>query len=135
MFQLSTLIPLLAAPVGAAAEGTKASNPTMSMIMSIAPFAVLLVVFYFFIIRPQNKKQKETKKMLSSLKKGDKVITIGGVHGVVSSVKETTVIVKVDDNCKLEFLRSAISTVSSRDDAAAEKSDTEDKAATESDKK
>ncbi len=49
--------------------------------------------------------------MLNALKKGDKVITIGGIHGTVSSVKDNTVIVKVDENCKLEFNRSAISSV------------------------
>lgn len=49
--------------------------------------------------------------MLNALKKGDKVITIGGIHGTISSVKDKTVIVKVDDNCKLEFNRSAISSV------------------------
>ena len=72
---------------------------------------VLVGVFYFLVIRPQSKKQKETEKMLKALKKGDSVVTIGGIHGVVSSTKEKTVIVKVDDNCKLEFLRSAIATV------------------------
>ncbi len=49
--------------------------------------------------------------MLKALKKGDKVITIGGIHGTISSVKENTVIVKVDDDCKIEFNRSAISSV------------------------
>ena len=49
--------------------------------------------------------------MLSALKKGDKIVTIGGIHGVISSVKEQTVIVKVDDSCKIEFNRSAIATV------------------------
>ena len=76
---------------------------------TILPFLLIIVIFYFFLIRPQNKKQKETEKMLNSLKKGDKVITIGGIHGVVSSVKEHTVIVKVDENTKIEFNRSAIS--------------------------
>ena len=55
--------------------------------------------------------QKETQKMLDALKKGDKIITIGGIHGTISSVHENTVIVKVDDNCKIEFNRSAISSV------------------------
>jgi preprotein translocase subunit YajC len=105
--------------------------------MSIAPFAVLLVVFYFFIIRPQNKKQKATQNMLKTLKKGDKIVTIGGVHGSIASVKETTVIVKVDDNCKMEFLRSAIATVVSREDEAKETPapDATDKSASASDKK
>lgn len=79
--------------------------------MSILPFVLIIGIFYFFIIRPQNKKQKETQKMLDALKKGDKVVTIGGIHGVISSVKEKTVVVKVDDNAKIEFNRSAISTI------------------------
>lgn len=82
-----------------------------SLLMGILPIALIFVIFYFFMIRPQNKKQKETEKMIAALKKGDKVITIGGIHGTVSSTKEKTVIVKVDDNSKIEFLRSAISNV------------------------
>ncbi len=82
-----------------------------SMLMTVLPFILIIAIFYFFIIRPQNKKQKETEKMINALKKGDKVVTIGGIHGVVSSTKEKTVIVKVDDNTKLEFNRSAIATV------------------------
>ena len=82
-----------------------------SMLMSVLPFGLIILIFYFFIIRPQNKKQKETEKMLSALKKGDKVVTVGGIHGVISSTKEKTVIVKVDDNAKIEFSRNAIATV------------------------
>lgn len=82
-----------------------------SMLMSVLPFGLIILIFYFFIIRPQNKKQKETEKMLSALKKGDKVVTVGGIHGVISSTKEKTVIVKVDDNAKIEFSRNAITSV------------------------
>jgi len=82
-----------------------------SLLMTVLPLALIFVIFYFFMIRPQNKKQKETEKMIAALKKGDKVITIGGIHGTISSTKEKTVIVKVDDTTKIEFLRSAISTV------------------------
>ena len=82
-----------------------------SMMASLMPIFLIFVVFYLFIIRPQNKKQKETERMISSLKKGDKVMTIGGIYGVVSSAKDKTVIVKVDDNCKIEFSKSAISSV------------------------
>jgi preprotein translocase subunit YajC len=71
----------------------------------------VFVVFYFLIIRPQNKKQKEAKKMIDAVKKGDKVVTIGGVHGTIHSVKEGTVVVKVDDDCRIEFSKSAIATV------------------------
>lgn len=82
-----------------------------SMMASLMPIFLIFVVFYLFIIRPQNKKQKETERMISSLKKGDKVMTIGGIYGVISSAKDKTVIVKVDDNCKIEFSKSAISSV------------------------
>lgn len=96
------------------ASGTapSASGP-MGILTSVVPFIAIIAIFYFFLIRPQNKKQKETEKMLSALKKGDKVVTIGGIHGIISSVKEKTVIVKIDDNCKVEFNRSAISGVES----------------------
>lgn len=82
-----------------------------SMLMSVLPFGLIILIFYFFIIRPQNKKQKETEKMLAALKKGDKIVTVGGIHGVISSTKEKTVIVKVDDNTKIEFSRAVIATV------------------------
>ena len=100
-----SFIPFL--QVGGAASASSSS----SLVGSLLPFLLVIVIFYLFLIRPQNKKQKETQKMLDALKKGDKVITIGGIHGTVSSVKENTVIVKVDDDCKLEFNRTAISTV------------------------
>lgn len=80
-------------------------------LMSVVPFVLIIAIFYFFIIRPQNKKQKETQKMIDALKKGDKVVTIGGIHGVVSSTKEKTVILKVDDNVKIEVNRSAVAGV------------------------
>ena len=83
------------------------------------PMILIIVIFYFFLIRPQNKKQKDTEKMLNALKKGDKVITIGGIHGVISSVKEKTVIIKVDENTKLEFNRSAVSSVELSDEEKA----------------
>ena len=91
--------------------GAASASTSGSLIGSLLPFLLIIVIFYLFLIRPQNKKQKETQKMLDALKKGDKVITIGGIHGTVSSVKENTVIVKVDDDCKLEFNRTAISSV------------------------
>jgi preprotein translocase subunit YajC len=85
-----------------------------STLMSFLPLVAIIGIFYFLILRPQNKKQKETQKMLSTLKKGDRVITIGGIHGVIQSVKESTVIVKIDENTKVEFNRGAISSVSSQ---------------------
>lgn len=77
------------------------------------PLILIVLIMYVFMIRPQNKKQKELQKMLDALQKGDKVVTIGGIHGTISSVKKEsgTVIVKVDDNAKIEFNRSAIASV------------------------
>ena len=96
---------------------------TGSLLISMLPILLIFVIFYFFIIRPQNKKQKETDRMIAALKKGDKVVTIGGIHGTVVQTKEKTVIVKVDDNAKLEFLRSAIATVVVQGSEKAEKKD------------
>ena len=103
----------------------------MMLLMIVAMF----VIMYFFMIRPQNKKQKEMEKMLSALKKGDKVVTIGGIHGVVSSVKENTIIVKVDDDCKIEFNRSAISSVIDPEAEAKAKAEKEAKEAAIAEKK
>jgi len=86
-------------------------GPPRSLISTFIPFGLVILIFYFLIIRPQNKKQKETQKMLSALKKGDRVVTVGGVHGTIQSVKESTVILKVDESTKMEFSRSAISSV------------------------
>jgi preprotein translocase, YajC subunit len=90
----------------------------MQMISTLVTFGLIFVIMYFLIIRPQNKKQKETQKMIEAVKKGDKVVTIGGVHGVVSSVKEGVVVVKVDDDCKIEFSKSAIAAVTAKSEAA-----------------
>jgi len=98
------ILPLL----NGATEGAQGGG---SLLGTFLPFVFIIAIFYFLIIRPQNKKRKETEKMLSALKKGDKVVTIGGLHGTIQSVKETTVIIKADDNVKLEFLRSAVSNV------------------------
>ncbi len=92
----------------AAVDATQAGGGSLTMLL---PLLLIVLIMYFFMIRPQNKKQKELDKMLAALKKGDKVVTIGGIHGTISSVKEKTVVVKVDDNCKLEFNRTAIATV------------------------
>jgi preprotein translocase subunit YajC len=119
MSLFASLLPLLQAAPTVEKAASAASNP-LGILWQIGPIVLLIGVFYFLVIRPQSKKQKETKKMLESLKKGDKVITIGGIHGTVSSVKENSVIVKVDDDCKLEFLRSAISTVVSREDSSSD---------------
>lgn len=95
------------------------------------PLLLIILIMYIFMIRPQNKKQKEMQKMIAALKKGDKVVTIGGIHGTISQAKDKTVIVKVDDGTKIEFNRTAIASVfveKSNADAPAEKTEkTEEK--------
>ena len=103
------------------AGSAASASTTASFLSTIVPFLLIILIFYFFLIRPQNKKQKETEKMIAALKKGDKVVTIGGIHGVVSSTKEKTVNVKVDDNAKLEFSRSAIAAVETDKPAESDK--------------
>ena len=68
----------------------------------------MFVLFYFLLIRPQQKKQKAVQKMQNELKKGDKVVTIGGLHGIVDSVDEVKVIIKCGDGSRLTFERNAI---------------------------
>ncbi|NLM01581.1 MAG: preprotein translocase subunit YajC [Treponema sp.] len=100
------------------AGGAAGNGSLLSMLL---PFALIFIVMYFLIIRPNNKRQKETQRMLDAMKKGDKVVTIGGIHGTIHQTKEKTVIVKVDDNTKIEFLRSAISSVNPNETKPAEK--------------
>jgi preprotein translocase subunit YajC len=92
--------------------------PQGNMFMTIGMFAAVFAIFYFMIIRPQNKKQKALQKMLSEIKKGDRVITIGGIYGMVHAVKERSVVLKVDDAARLEFSKSAIATVLDKTEAA-----------------
>ena len=72
---------------------------------------LLVVVFYFFLIRPQQKQRKEHTNMISSLKKGDKVITIGGLHGAIADLNEDCVTLKVNDGTRLVFDRSSVRNV------------------------
>lgn len=88
-------------------NGTNGGSLTGSLVM----IGLMIVIFYFFLIRPQKKQEKETKRMIDALKKGDKIVTIGGIYGTVFSVKDSTVVVKVDDSTKIEFTKTAISRV------------------------
>ena len=75
---------------------------------SFLPLVLIIVVFYFFFIRPQMKRSKDQKKFRETLEKGQKVVTIGGIHGRIVEIQETTVSVEVDNNVKLRVEKSAI---------------------------
>ena len=79
--------------------------------MFFITLGLVFLIFYFLLIRPQRKEQKEREALIATVKKGDKIITIGGLHGMVTLTKERTVVMKVDENCKIEISRSAIATV------------------------
>ena len=97
-----------------AAPGAPEQPPVLFQFL---PLIIIAVLFYFLLIRPQQKKQKEHQQLVASVKTGDKVITAGGIHGIVANVKETTFLVKVADNVKIEFDKSAITSVGKADAA------------------
>ncbi|MBN2984821.1 MULTISPECIES: preprotein translocase subunit YajC [Cohnella] len=90
------------------------------LLMTLLPFVLMFVIFYFLLIRPQQKKTKERNNMLRALKKGDKVTTIGGLHGSIQEITDDKVVLKVNDVTKLTFDRSAINNVTARADTPAE---------------
>jgi preprotein translocase subunit YajC len=77
----------------------------------LVPMLLIFVMMYFVMIRPQKKRQMEQQRLVNALKTGDRVVTNAGIHGLISNVKETTVIVKVADNVKIEMEKSAVTTV------------------------
>ena len=87
------------------------SSDPMGGLMGMAPFLLIIVVFYFFILRPQQKRQKERQKLLESVKKGDKIITAGGVHGTIEGIEDKTILVKVAENVKVKMEKSSIATI------------------------
>lgn len=91
----------------------------MSGAASILPFILMFAVFYFLLIRPQQRKSKTRNAMLSQLKKGDKIVTIGGMHGTIMEISDDIVVLRVNDATKITFDRSAINNVTSSTTAAA----------------
>ena len=86
----------------------QASSGGLGSYGSLVPMVLIIVVFYFFMIRPQVKKQKDQKKYVEELKKGDKVVTTAGIHGRIIDLNDTTFLVEVE-NGKIRFDKSAVS--------------------------
>jgi preprotein translocase subunit YajC len=80
------------------------ANPLMTFL----PLILIVVIFYFFMIRPQVKRQKETRKFRENLKKGDKVVTTGGIYGKITELKETSVILQIDNEVHIKVDKNAI---------------------------
>ena len=104
---MNSVQPFFALMPGAAAGGGEGPSP-FSMLL---PILGMLLIFYFLMIRPQQKRQKEVQKMISGVKKGDRVLTASGLYGTVAGVKDDVLVLQIADNVKVEMIKSAITGV------------------------
>lgn len=88
-----------------------ATGGAAALIANLFPVFAVILIFYFMVIRPGNQQRKRLREMLDALKKGDRVITNGGIHGVIQSVDDDTVQLKIADNVKIKLSRSAIASM------------------------
>ena len=101
---LNILLMMQNGSAGVAADGAQAGNQWSFWIMMI----LIFVVFYFFMIRPQTKKQKELQKQREEMKKGDKVVTAGGIYGEIKEVKETYFLITVDKDVTIRVDKNSV---------------------------
>ncbi len=100
---------------GGGGTGAGASSTT-STILSLAPFALIFVIFYFLVILPQQKRTKQQKALLEALKKGDKVVTASGIWGTISNLGKDTVTLQIADTAKIRIQRDQIARLRGGDD-------------------
>ena len=86
-------------------------DPRAGLLQMVGMFAILGVMFYFLLIRPQQKQRKEQENLLKNVKTGDKILMSNGMYGIVTNVKEKTLMVKIAENVKVEVLKSAVGSV------------------------
>jgi preprotein translocase subunit YajC len=92
----------------AAGRAAGSANPTMSMLIQLGYFVPIILIFYLLLIRPQQQQAKKTKQMLAAIKRGDRVVTSGGVLGTVVGLEDQKVTLHVADKVEMEFIKSAI---------------------------
>lgn len=109
LINLASTLPLAQAPAGAATQGGLLGNPLVFMVL-------MMVMMYFLLIRPQRKRQLEHEKLIKSIAVGDHVVMGGGEHGIVTSLHERTVKIKIADNVKVEYERAAVASVTKKSD-------------------
>lgn len=97
------------------AEATPKQGPQSIIGHPMFMMVVMVILFYFLLIRPQQRQRKEQAARVAALKTGDKVITTAGLHGIVHSVKDTTVVIKVAEGTNLEFDKASVATVAKKD--------------------
>ena len=109
----------VALTLAAQAEASKDAAPQGGLQQMLLMFGIIFVIFYLLILRPQKRQQKQQEAVRNAIKRGDRVVSIGGIHGTVAAVDTTnnTIAVEVDKNVKLVFSKAAISTVVTREDA------------------
>ena len=117
-----SVAPTSAPPAGGDADGAPAGK-TGSQFSMLPIFGLMLVMMYFVMIRPQQKRAKEHKQRIESLKIGSKVISAGGIHGLVTNLSDKTVTVKVSDNSKIKFEKASITQVFGGDDGPEDSDD------------
>jgi preprotein translocase subunit YajC len=83
-------------------------QPQSNMFVLLAQFILIMGIFYFLLIRPQKAEQKKRQEMLSKINKNDEIVTSSGIHGTVVNVKDKTVIVRIDENVKIELDKAAV---------------------------
>jgi len=94
-----------------AAVAGPASGSPLAMVVSFAPFIIIMVLFYFLMIYPQGKERKKREEALNAIQRGDRILTRGGVYGTVADIKEQILIVKIAENVKVEMDRSFVESV------------------------
>ena len=106
----------IAHAMGPAPQGGAGQGGPASIIGSLVPLVLIFVVFYFLLIRPQQKRAKEHKTMIDNLKKGDKIVTSGGLYGIIESVGSNTVTVKIGENVKVKLGKAYVASLRATSD-------------------
>ena len=86
-------------------------TPAASPLFQMVPLLFIFVIFYFLLIRPQKTKEKEHQRMLKALGKNDEIVTTGGIHGTIVNVKDTTLVIRIDENVKMEIEKNCVAFV------------------------
>ena len=113
---MKTILDFITIGMGGAPGGAGAQGGQQSPYMMIGWVVIMLALFYFLLIRPQQRKEKERRNLINSIKTGDKIIFSGGLIGIVTNIKDNIFTVKIADNTKIEVLRGAVTKVIQKDE-------------------
>jgi preprotein translocase subunit YajC len=91
-------------------------DPSSQLLSTVIMFGSVILIFYFMILRPQKKREDEHKKLMASLKKGDKIVMASGIHGSVSEVDDDVLLVQIADNVRVRVNRAAVASVVRKED-------------------